>query len=117
MMRVIAIALLGLPLAAGCLTTDAPSGFVARRHACTSLEGQTFVSSNIGSLALSIGDQDFSTYEWTRPDATVTNGLIQCETVDATTLIYADVAELASGRFDDRSFAQMIWFGDVAVRQ
>ncbi|HEY4058576.1 MAG TPA: hypothetical protein VGM39_18310 [Kofleriaceae bacterium] len=107
-MRGFATALLALSLGAGCLTTDAPSDFVARRHACTALEGQTLVSPS-GRVVVTAGDADFSTYEWTRTDGSVTNGLIQCEAAEATTLIYADVAELATGRFTDRG---TIWFGE-----
>jgi hypothetical protein len=109
-MRVIAIALLAS--AAGCLTTDAPTGFVARRHACSALEGQTLVSAS-GRVVVAAGDEDFSTYEWTRTDGSVTNGLAQCEAVEATTLIYADAAELATGRFDAN---QLVWFGEAVAR-
>jgi hypothetical protein len=118
MTRALTVALLAsIGLGAGCLTTDAPSEFVARRHACTALENQTFTSANVGILALAAGDEDFSTYEWTHGDGSVTNGLLQCETRDATTLIYADAAELATGRVTSAAptdAAQMIWFGEVA---
>jgi len=99
---------------AGCLASELPPDqYVARRHACTQLEGQTFVSPIAGRVTVSSDDAAYSSYEWTHTDDAVTAGLVQCEDTAATTLLFVDVANAASGRTEMAAFGplSLTWFG------
>lgn len=101
-------------LLAGCLASELPPDqYVARRHACTQLEGQTFTSTLGGRVAISVDDIAYSSYEWTHADNSVTSGLVQCQDTAATTLLFVDVAKAASGRAELTTLGQLalIWYG------
>jgi len=93
---------------AGCLASEMPPDqYVARRHACTQLEGQSFSSAIGGRIAVLADDVAYSTYEWTHGDDSITTGLVQCETAGGSTLIYVDVARDVSGRADPASSGRL----------
>ena len=99
---------------AGCLASELPPDqYVARRHACTSLEGQTFASASGGRVAITSDDVAYSAYEWTHADEAVSAGLVQCEDTAATTLLFVDVATAVSGRTDASllGHASLTWYG------
>ena len=99
-------------LASGCLTTELPNDtYVARRHACGSLESHSFLAPNGDRMVVLSDDTAYSIYERTNVDGTVTTGLVQCQSSATATLLFADAADTPSGRLDvdSFSFAQVTW--------
>lgn len=106
---------------AGCLASELPPDqYIARHHACTQLEGQSFRSSVGGRVSIAMDDVAYSTYEWTHLDDSVTTGLVQCEDATAATLLFVDVAKAVSGRAELSALGRpgLTWYGmhfDAAV--
>jgi hypothetical protein len=96
-----AVPLLSLCLFAGCIASEPGKGTSQRQiRACSELEGAAFANGSTQRITFSPDDADYSTYEQTTAESTQT-GLVQCEVVGSTTLLYVDVvADRHNARVD-----------------